>query len=99
MPGVPEASRMLSPVILCNSNPEASNEAGGVAGPQPPGVSQNDILQIEMVRVGSPVSQLIESQNPAQPEQGYQTDHAPVVSDCSFSNIFCLLFILFIILL
>lgn len=81
IPGVPEASRMLSPVTLCNNNSEASNEAGGVAGPLPPGITQNDILHIEMVRVGSPVSQFLEPQNTAQHEQqGYQPDHTPVIT-------------------
>lgn len=77
---------MLSPVTLCNNNPEASIEAGGVAGPLPVGITQNDILQIEMVRVGSPVSEFIEPQNTAQPEQQVITpEHTPVVSDCCFS--------------
>ncbi|KAA0714360.1 Zinc finger protein 3 [Triplophysa tibetana] len=81
LPGVPEVSRMLSPVTLCNNNPEALNEAGGLAGPLPVGISQNDILQIEMVRVGSPVSEFIEPQNTAQPEQqGYQPEHTPVIT-------------------
>ncbi|XP_056628849.1 methyl-CpG-binding domain protein 1a isoform X2 [Triplophysa dalaica] len=81
LPGVPEASRMLSPVTLCNSNPEAPIEAGGVAGPLPVGITQNDILQIEMVRVGSPVSEFIEPQNTAQPEQQEITpEHTPVIT-------------------
>lgn len=76
MPAVPEASRMLSPV-----NPQAANDAGGVAGPLPPGITPNDILQIEMVRVGSPVSQLADPQNTAQLEQqGHPPEHTPVVS-------------------
>ncbi|XP_057212552.1 methyl-CpG-binding domain protein 1a isoform X2 [Triplophysa rosa] len=81
LPGVPEASRMLRPVTLCNGNPEAPIEAGGVAGPLPVGITQNDILQIEMVRVGSPVSEFIEPQNTPQPEQqAYPPDHTPVIT-------------------
>ncbi|XP_065126335.2 methyl-CpG-binding domain protein 1a isoform X2 [Paramisgurnus dabryanus] len=81
MPGVPEASNMLSPVTVRNDHSEPPNEPSAAASPLPPEISQNDILQIEMVRVGSPVSQFINPENTTRPEQhGDSTEHTPVIT-------------------
>ncbi|KAL1270299.1 hypothetical protein QQF64_032588 [Cirrhinus molitorella] len=78
--GVPVAPHVLGSVPLCNSNPVPMGE---VIGSLPMGddMTQNGFLQIEMVRVGSPLPHYTEElQNTEQPMPDPQQEPTPVIT-------------------
>ncbi|XP_016392752.1 uncharacterized protein LOC107727404 [Sinocyclocheilus rhinocerous] len=80
MSGVPAAPYVLGSVPLCNSNPVPMGE---VISSLPMGddVPQNGFLQIEMVRVGSPLSHYTEeAQNTEQHVSEPQQEPTPVIT-------------------
>ncbi|XP_050972981.1 methyl-CpG-binding domain protein 1a isoform X2 [Labeo rohita] len=80
MSGMPAAPHVLGSVPLCNSNPVPTGELVGSL-PMGDDATQNGFLQIEMVRVGSPLSHYTEEpQNTEQHMPEPQQEPTPVIT-------------------